>query len=309
MSRGLLALMLMLAATPALAARDALTAIDGCIAKLDAELDVGYEKIAARCPDLTPSLEHSPWAAWLPSDWMKPQNTLSAAGLRQLRVLIVREAARPGAAHGPRTASLARVLAGLKASAGGQRSWWQRFKDWLREALQPGVAQPRHGWLRRLIDSLGLSGALLDAITCGALALVGLLAGAIVANELRAAGVWRALRRGGTARAAALPAPAAPGDSPDLGYSLPAQRLRGLLEAIAARLIETQRLPPARALTMSELVLAARLSDATDRARLAELAATCERVRFAARPPPPEMLGAALARGEELLAGLGAARA
>jgi hypothetical protein len=308
MSRGLLALMLMLAAAPALAARDALSAIDGCIGKLDPELDVGYEKIAARCPDLTPSLEHSPWAAWLPSEWNKPQNTLSAPGLRQLRVLIVREAARTTAKHEPRIERLAPVLAALKASAGAHRSGWQRFKDWLREVLQPGAAQPRRGWLRRLIDSIGLSGALLDAITYGALALVALLAGVIVANELRAGGVLRALRRGGAARTAALPTAAAPG-WPDIEDSAPAQRPRVLLEAIAARLIETQRLPPARALTTRELVLAARLTDATDRARLAELAAACERVRFAARPPPAQMLGAALARGRELLAGLEAARA
>ncbi|HEV2285859.1 MAG TPA: DUF4129 domain-containing protein, partial [Steroidobacteraceae bacterium] len=70
-----------------------------------------------------------------------------------------------------------------------------------------------------------------------------------------------------------------------------------------------ERLPPARALTVRELLRAAHLGDAGDRARLADLAQVCERLRFSGRPLPPETLAGALARGRELLDGLGVARA
>jgi hypothetical protein len=56
-----------------------------------------------------------------------------------------------------------------------------------------------------------------------------------------------------------------------------------------------------------ELSGAARLEDAADRARLRELAATCERVRFSDEEVAPAMLARALAQGRELLASLDAA--
>ena len=40
--------------------------LDACIGRLDQQLDVGYERIAARCPELAPALAQSPWAPWLP---------------------------------------------------------------------------------------------------------------------------------------------------------------------------------------------------------------------------------------------------
>src|SRR2546421_9737283 len=78
MSRWLLALVLAAAGLPGATAHDALGAIDACLAQLDRGLDVGYRRIAARCPDLAPSLMQSQWAAWLPRDWNQPENLLSA---------------------------------------------------------------------------------------------------------------------------------------------------------------------------------------------------------------------------------------
>ena len=57
---------------------------------------------------------------------------------------------------------------------------------------------------------------------------------------------------------------------------------------------------------MRELSGAARLEAAADRARLSELAATCERVRFSDEEVEPAMLARALAQGRELLASLDA---
>jgi len=64
-----------------------------------------------------------------------------------------------------------------------------------------------------------------------------------------------------------------------------------------------------KALTVRELSGMARIEDAADRARLIELAATCERVRFSDQEVPPAILARALAQGRELLASLGAAPA
>src|SRR5437764_1078322 len=94
MSRRLLALLLAAAGWPTAGAHDALDAIDGCLRELDPGLDVGYQRIAARCPDLTPTLVQSQYAAWLPRDWNQTGNLLSADGLTELRALLTRE---PGA--------------------------------------------------------------------------------------------------------------------------------------------------------------------------------------------------------------------
>jgi hypothetical protein len=61
-----LAMLAVPVASPEAAETDALRAIDACIARLDAQIDVGYERIARRCPDLAPTLEQSGFAAWLP---------------------------------------------------------------------------------------------------------------------------------------------------------------------------------------------------------------------------------------------------
>ena len=93
MIRWFLALLVVAAGIPGAQAREALATLDACIERLDRGLDIGYARIAARCPELTPTLLESPWAAWLPSDWDKPENQLSAQGLAELRDLLTRESA------------------------------------------------------------------------------------------------------------------------------------------------------------------------------------------------------------------------
>jgi hypothetical protein len=305
MSRALTALLLLLGALPAAQARGALEALDGCIAQLDPSRDVGYDKVAARCPELTPALAHSPFGAWLPSDWDKRQNHLSAQGLRQLHALVVSESQRPVAARRPEAAHAAATLATLATDEQLRRGgWWQRFKAWLRELLAARDEPADQGWLAELLQALGQHGAWLRLASLGALALLALLVGAIVVNELRMAGVLRWRRRSARAGGAAAALATQVDRWQLLEASAPSERPRVLLELIAARLADQQRLPPARALTVQELQRAARLPDAVDRARLAELAAASERLRFSGRVLPAEALAAALARGRELLEGL-----
>ncbi len=304
MSRWLLALVLAAAGLPGGAeAHDALGAIDACLRQLDRGLDVGYQRIAARCPDLTPSLMHSQWAAWLPRDWSQPENLLSADGLTELRALLTREPIRAPDGRAPRVARVAAVLATLTLTDQARGGWWARFKAWLREVFAPRPQRADPGWLRRMIAEAGLSQAVLEGIVWGALLLVIALAGAVVVNELRVAGLLKGGQRArGSARAAErLPAALT---FQDLEHASPLRQPTLLLEIITTRLSEQDRLPPARALTVHELTRAARLPEESDRERLRELAAACERVRFSDREPAPQTLTAALARGRELLAGL-----
>ena len=303
MARALLALLLTAAMTSA-QAREALQAIDDCLARLDAVLDVGYARIAVRCPELTPALSESPWGPWLPTDWSRPDNTLSAPGLAELRTLLSREAGRGAPPRAiPRTESVGAVLAAITRSEAPGGSWWQRFKDWLREILTV-PARADNGWLRRWLSELNLSGQAAELIAWGTLALVVALAGAIVISELRIAGLL-----GGDARrprAKPQPRPRAGPALQAIERAAPAEQPALLLELIVWRLVEQDRLPPARALTARELGARARLPEQSARGRLAELVTVCERVRFSAETVSAATLSSALRSGNSLLATLDA---
>ena len=107
MRRWLLALVLAAAGLPEAQARDALGAIDACLRQLDRNLDVGYPHIAARCPELAPSLAQSEWAAWLPRDWNRPDSLLSADGLTELRTLLTSPPSAAADAREPEDAAVA----------------------------------------------------------------------------------------------------------------------------------------------------------------------------------------------------------
>src|SRR5690606_37586249 len=110
----------------------ALAAVEACIARLDPAVDVGYERIARRCPDLARSLERSGWAAWLPPGWKESRNDLSAGSLEELKTLAARELATPVPAHRPSVKRLDEVLAGLGQRTEERGGLWARFKQWVR---------------------------------------------------------------------------------------------------------------------------------------------------------------------------------
>lgn len=302
MSLPLLALLLAAAGAPPARAHDVPGIIDSCLERLDRGLDLGYEQIAERCPELSPALAHSEYAPWLPRDWNQRGNLLSAEGLKELRTLLARAPA-PALGREPRVTRVAGILAAVTQADGARAGWWARFKLWLRELLAPQPRTPDSGWLRRLLRSFAVSDAALTAITWGVLALVLALAAAVIANELRVAGLLRGsrLRRAPRRRAGQ---PAAPATPEALARAPPVEQAALLLELIAARLAELERLPPSAALTVHELVQAARLPRESDRGRLRELAQVSERARFADRAPASGTLSAALASGRELLAAL-----
>ncbi len=287
-------------AAPSTYAQGALESIDACIKRLDAQADTGYERVAARCPDLTRRLEASSWSAWLPQEWKVPDNDLSAAGLRELRVQVVRELAARPAPQTPDPARLKPILAelGLRDRETG---WWARFTQWLEEVFDREPTA-KEGWFDHMVSRLGPSQAVLEVISYACLALVVLLATAIVAYELYLAGIFRALRTGKWVQASQPPAAASTG----LGWaeiqSAPVGERPGLLlELIAARLAEQHRLPAAGGLTARELTLAARLAAGEDRELLADVAFMAERVRFSAEHVAIGTIEVVLERGRTLL--------
>lgn len=297
MMRALLALVLAGAAAPMATAAEPLAAIDACVQYLDPARDVGYPRIAERCPELAASLKGSAYAAWLPPDWDKADNNLSVGGLLELRTLLSRPPA--GTVHAPQVAHLAPFLAQLRAPPPQHRSWWARFKDWLHEALNSRTESGEGGWLERLLGKINPPQALVRLIVWGALFLLVALAASIIVNELRLAGVLRRWRRS--------PSAGAKSATPDEPVSLPAlmqlagrERPRLLLELILRQLTRQRRLPPARALTVRELQGVVQLPPDA-RAHLADLAAACEQLRFAAQEPAPAALAATTARGAQLL--------
>lgn len=281
---------------------DAVVVIDACVARLDAQIDVGYERIARRCPDLAPALEKSGWAAWLPQGWKESRNDLSAGSLKELRSVVRRELATRPAAQTPRVARLREILADLGTTGQERSGTWSRFKKWLRSLFERAGQQPRESWLRDLVARAGVSDTVIEVITYIALTVVVALAGFIVLNELRLAGLLGRKRGEGGAQGDTK-APGSHGRLTwrDVERAALLDRPRLLLELIASKLTDLGRLPPAGAFTAREIVRAADLDDATDRGQLQDLALTAERARYAAESVSPEAVGAAVGGGRDLL--------
>jgi len=302
---GALALLLLAAAgVPDAPAHDALAVIDDCVAKLDRELDVGYARIAARCPDLTAALGQGSWTAWLPADWNRADNQLSAGSLSELRTLLARASA-PAVSRRtpPRPERVGAALAELARSAPVGASWWQRLRDWL-HTIVTTRAPTDNRWLVRWLEQNKLSSSAAQLIVWGALTLVVALAAGIVLNELRLAGLLGLRGRRREMRAAHLAGPSRAFALAEIERAAPEAQPALLLELIALRLAEQERLPPARALTARELERRARLPDESGRIRLVELVRVCERVRFSGEQVSAASLAAALRSGRMLLAAL-----
>ncbi|MDB6008622.1 MAG: hypothetical protein JWL65_872 [Gammaproteobacteria bacterium] len=289
----------------------ALDAIDSCLLRLNSDIDIGYDRVVARCPTLVRRLDESGLSVWLPRDWRRPGNDLSAGGLRELREVVSRELTVGATARGrerpPGVESVPDILASLARSEDEHGGWWARTKVWLRnlfEEPEPAVAE---GWLARIIGQSGLSQALVELVSYVALVIVVVLAVVIVANELRVGGVF-----GGWRRRFAVLADSPGGVRHDGGLawgdvlSVPLPRRPGvLLELVVGRLVEGGRLRAARGLTAGELTRMARLPEEEDRDRLEELARTAERVRFSNVAVSDVDIAAAVEGGRVLLERIG----
>jgi len=278
-----------------------IAAVDSCVRRLDSQVDVGYDRIAARCPELARRLEESPLSAWLPSGWKEAGNDLSAGGLKELRALAAREAGVHATTRPADIRYLKGILAEFARTEAGQRGWWERFKAWLHRVLESRGPSSEGSWLVRSVAQVGVSESIIELVSYGALALVVVLAGAIIANELRHAGLFAAMTRKLQGRRA-LPEARRVGLRWEQVELAPLrERPRMLLGAIAARLSELGRLPPSGAMTTRELARAARLAEPDDRSRLSELALMAERACFSDCEMHVSAMERPLARGRELL--------
>jgi hypothetical protein len=283
--------------------QNALAAIDACVANLDAELDVGYERIASRCPGLARTLEQSGWAEWLPRGWKEARNELSAGSLLELRTLVARELEIPVSSHRPDVKRLNEVLTGLGAAARQRDSLWSRFRAWLRTVVAQNKPEEPRGWLDELASS-DRSQTIVDRITYIALALVVVLAGVIVAGEMRAAGFLRRGRLAAAEGSAFESARSTQMSWQDVERAAHAEKPRVLLELVIARLAELRRMPPAGALTVRELTRSVDLADAADRDRLREIALAAESVRYSVNDLKPDKINFVVEQGRELLSHL-----
>ncbi len=276
------------------------SSLDACIQRLDPQVDIGYDRISARCPDLARQLQQSSWSAWLPHGWKEPGNDLSARSLEELRNLANRELATRISARTPDVQRLNEILAEGGNTAADHKTAWQRFKTWLRAVLESREPARRESWLTRMIAHVGFSQSVLELISYAALAAVVALSGFIVLNELRAAGLLARRRPETRSHRVARTRPVET-DWRAIEQAPFGERPRLLLHLIATRLRDLRILPPFGALTVRELTRAAQLPEPEDRARLTELALAAERVRFSGRGISLEGLHAPLARGRELL--------
>ncbi len=294
------------AQSPPGAVAAALPEITPCLSRLDPELDIGYDRVAARCPELVKQLDRGPWAAWLPREWNEPGNDLSAGSLKEFRELVRREAATSLSGRSPDVSALHAVLSGLEVKE--PASAWSRFKSWLRSILEAREQRPEESWFARMVAHVGVPQSLRQLLAYAALTAVVMLAAIIIVNELRAAGL---LRHAPARRRRNLPVPS-PGREHawgDIEHAPLLEKPRLLLEILLKRLSELGYLPPAGALTARELTRVARLPEPGDRTRLEQLAIAAEKVRYGAREPEAAALEGSITGGRELLARLDASRA
>ena len=282
--------------------------IDACVARLDPQLDIGYDRIAARCPDLMRQLESGPWAPWLPRGWKEPGNDLSAGSLKEFRTLVDRESSSHDPLDSPDLRSLQPILTALAGTHND--TGWSRFKSWLRSILERRDQPTDESWFSRMVSHVGISQSVIRLITYVALGAVVVVAGMIVANELRTAGLLSKRRRSTPRkRRADASADTSEGSWDVIEQASLNEKPRLLLELIVRRLTQRGLLPPAGALTVRELTRVASLPEPADQARLAELALAAERVRYgdaraSAHGGQKSGLDEPIARGRELLARL-----
>ena len=294
----------------------ALEAIDACVRHLNPDVDVGYDRIVLRCPMLARRLEDAGVAVWLPRDWQRSGNDLSIGGLRALRELLLHELppAPSQGGHGPGVQPVSEILASLRRADDEHSGWWARSRVWLRTVFARGDSAGEDGWLGRMMGQSGVSQAVLELVSYGALALVVVLAVGIVVNEMWVGGIWRGRgrRRPGDGGSGLTGGSGGAGDGARLYWAgvlgAPvARRLGLLLELIIRRLNEGEGVRLARGLTARELLVTAPLAGERDRERLGVLVRAAEKMRYSGGAVSEREVAEVMEEGRLLLEGIGVA--
>ncbi|MBC8028053.1 MAG: hypothetical protein H7Y89_18830, partial [Steroidobacteraceae bacterium] len=102
----------------------ALRVVDACRAKLDAQSDLGLERVQRRCPELLPALDRAPWRGMLPKSLR--QEDISSDSLRALSDLVRQSQTRLPATATLDDRQLERSLAALGQQGQEGATRWER---------------------------------------------------------------------------------------------------------------------------------------------------------------------------------------
>lgn len=272
--------------------------IAACVEEAPASA-VGLAALEAACPGLTAALDDLGVAALLPEESRK-----------QLTATTLEDAVTPGTAIAPPdaklpgTSSLGPILKAL-VSKDLDKSWWERFKDWLRRHLIGESSSSVPDWLKTWLLKLTPPQRLFEVLFFALAVAVVFSAIAVIVRELRASGMFRT-----RARRVALGSrvPMAASDAVDSLEALEAApaglRAALLFQLIVRRLTASGRLRAGRSLTHRELRRQPPFADGADGARFARIASVAEEQLFAASPVAADRLDAALEDGVALYSSL-----
>ena len=255
--------------------RSPLDVIDSCIDSATEEA-TGLTKLEEDCPGLTSALEQSGYLALLST---ASRDQLDVYDLQDL--LQVDDWYGDAAGDDLDVAKLGPVLESLRGQQPERpQTWFERFKRWLRSLLERRSSGEQDDWLSRWLSEVDIPDAIAKAILYGAIMLIVGLALAVVANELRVAGILRK-RRGLQDESAATGAVLGASDQPGDLSSLPLDRQASLLlRMLVATLVKSGRLKTERSLTHRELCMRAAFDNAQQRESFRRVAALAERTVY-----------------------------
>jgi hypothetical protein len=260
---------------------------------------VGIKALNAACPGLEAALQALNFDRTLFEGWRERLNRDS------LRDLVTLEAGYRGAApaSAPDVSALPGILATLAREQNpAPKSWWDAFTAWLRSWLKSHDADS-FSWLDHWLANLEQSATLWHAILYSLIGLLLMVAGWVVFNELKAAGLGVGPKPEPAAARVGVKGDST-GASPAGEPVAPADQLSALLRLLVRRLLQAGRLKAERALTHRELVADSSFDSESQRAAFAAVAGTAESVLYGARGASPEHLRSVLQQGRTLLAEL-----
>jgi hypothetical protein len=270
----------------------------------------GIERLRTLCPGLEQAITDAGLAEQLPEHW---QQSLDRSALADVSWLLHRYQSKP-VSTAPRVPTLYQVARALNQPQ-PRHSWWQDFKDWVRQLLLQRPS-PGSSWLNRWWSQLAVPQSLLTLILYGLLAAVLVLAAWIVRRELQAARAGTMAVRPDARLALTVPRVAG-ASSQGLAEleRLPAcEQPALLLRLLVQALRQSGRLRNDRSLTHRELAARSALDDQQQQRSFARLATLAERLLYGANMPAAAaaaqpQIEQALADGRQLYAQLIATRA
>jgi hypothetical protein len=274
-------------------------ALDACIGSLSPDV-VGLDNIKEACPGLQGALQQLGIAALMPAN---QHNLLTRDGLINLRSLLERYE-KPPQREQVDVDNLHSVLESLREPVAAERSlsWYERFRQWLREAFNK-QEQQANPWLRQWLDEHSMSETVRLALFYGVMLLVVVLAVLIVVNEFRAARAGRRKARAATAEADSRGALS----SALLDVQSRGEQASALLRMLIATLVKTGRLHSAHSLTHRELMVRATFDDSTQRESFRRVTQLAEREVFSGKETSSGDLDDAVRAGQSLQAQLNGA--